>query len=196
MTQHYALVETVAPEKEAVSLDAVKDHLRITHTHEDATILGYLRSAERLAEHQTGRSLIRRTHELYLDAFPCERYIELPKPPLISVNSVQYQDDAGTWQTMTSADYIAVLRGLCPRVALLSAKSWPSPIREVPQAVRVTYVAGYGDNPDDVPEAVRTWIKMLVGSMHENREADAERAAVRLEFVAGLLDPYRVVNVR
>lgn len=56
------------------------------------------------------------------------------------------------------------------------------------------YTAGYGDAATDVPEGIRHWILLRVGTLYENREEVAilSRQSIEpLPFVDCLLDPYK-----
>ena len=44
-------------------------------------------------------------------------------------------------------------------------------IRNMPEAVAITFTAGFGDAPEDIPEPIRTNIKMRVGHLFEHRES-------------------------
>ena len=46
---------------------------------------------------------------------------------------------------------------------------WPN-TRRVPNAVTVTYVAGYGTARTDVPGTIKSAMKLLMGHWFENRE--------------------------
>ena len=61
-------------------------------------------------------------------------------------------------------------------------------------AVTVTFDAGYGA-ASAVPEGIKSWIKLRVGSLYAHREEVAVVSRGRVEllpFIDGLLDPYKV----
>jgi hypothetical protein len=63
--------------------------------------------------------------------------------------------------------------------------------------VRVVFDAGYG-TPSDVPEGLKSWIKLRIGSLYAHREEMSILSKGRIDplpFVDGLLDPYRVALV-
>lgn len=144
-----------------------------TNTTEDP-ILGQLRSAAReRGEFATGRGFIEQTWDYKRDAFPCEDFIEIPRPPLLRVTSVNYVDENGTTQTLSIDDY-AVLAPSGPkaargRVALKYGKSWPS-TRCQAEAVTVRFVAGYGDSGADVPGLLRQAMLLDVATLYAQRE--------------------------
>ena len=177
---------------EPVSVSEVRAHLRIVSTAEDAQLEAFITAARMQCENELGRSLITQTWQKTIDYFPPE--IELSYPPVIAVSEVQYLDDAGVATVLAPASY--ALDNASEPGWLVPAYSydWPT-TQDAMNAVSITYTAGYG-GADDVPLGIKQWIMMAVGSMYENRESSAQGAAATqmLPFVAGLLDPFRVVR--
>ena len=61
----------------------------------------------------------------------------------------------------------------------------------------VTFDAGYGA-ASAVPEGLKSWVKLRVGSLYAHREEMSILMRGRIDplpFVDGLLDPYRVALV-
>lgn len=175
-----------------VSLDEAKAHLRVDGTDDDLLITAYLGAAVRMAEQATVRALMTQTWLLSLDAFPS--VLELTRTPVVSITSLVYDDITGTPQTwantnytLNNADYYDVAK-----ITPAFGKAWPA-IRNQVNAVRVTYVAGF-TNAAAVPENIKSWIKLAVGSMYENRAAEVlEKGAVlTLGFADRLLDSDKV----
>jgi len=179
----------------AVSLDEAKEHLRVTSIDEDALITAMITGATETAEQLTGRAIMPQTWELTLDSFPDA--LEITRVPAASITSLTYYDEAGVLQTLASNLYVldnANDFGLA-YVVPAYAESWPT-TREQINAVKLRYTAGYADAAS-VPESIKAWIKLTVSSQYENREAEAysSRAVsttVKMSFVDGLLDRYRV----
>ena len=98
-----------APATEPISLDDAKAHLRVDHTSENDLITSLITSFRAMVDGVDGtlnRALITQTWDLLLDAFPCgDEYIEIPLPPLQSIESFTYKDTDGEVQTLTSSDY-------------------------------------------------------------------------------------------
>lgn len=164
-----ALTVVVEPAVEPITLEEAKCHLRVTVTEDDVLIEGLIRAAREQIELECSRALIKQTLELALDAFPCP-WITLPRPPLLSVTSITYTDVNGTTQTLATSEYTVDTRREPAEIVPAWGKSWPS-TREVQNAVVVRYVAGYGDDPGLVPEALKLAAKMLIGHWYENRES-------------------------
>ena len=82
------------------------------------------------------------------------------------------------------------------RITPVFGQVWPPSLPQI-GAVSVTFDAGYGA-ASDVPEGIKSWIKLRVGSLYTHREEMAVLSRGRIDplpFVQGLLDPYRVVLV-
>ena len=120
----------------------------------------------------------------------------LPKSPLASVVEIRYLDMAGLWQTMPAANYTVDNACEPARITPVFGQIWPICLPQI-GAVSVTFDAGYG-TASQVPEGIKSWIKLRVGSLYAHREEVAALSRGRIEslpFIDGLLDPYKVVTV-
>ena len=139
MNLHQSQLATWSP----VTLTDAKQHCRIDIEDDDALINGQLAAAVVRGEQATNRQFAPATWVLKLDAFPGTDTFELPKPPLLSVSSIQYVDTDGATQTFSSSDYSVDRTSEPGRVVLGFGNSWPS-ARAQPDAITITYLAGYG----------------------------------------------------
>jgi uncharacterized phiE125 gp8 family phage protein len=193
----YLLLATIADNTTTTYTDNVADATLgagcpSTNTTADPLLNSFIKTARLAAENITRRALITQTLELVLDAFP-PAGIFLPLPPLQSVTSVKYIDEDGVEQTLSTDLYDVDTDSEPGKVVLESGESWPTTYDQV-NAVRVRYVAGYGA-ASAVPEDVKTWMKLRVGTMYENREAiitGTITSDVPRDFVDGLLDAVRI----
>lgn len=185
------LVLTAAPSVEPLSLTEAKAHCRVDGSDDDTLITALIVTARRMAEQATGRALVTQSWRYTLDAFPVAA-IDLPLPPLVSVQSVKYLDADGVLQTLVAdTDYSVYLSSLLGLVAPAYGMSWPSP-RDVPEAVRIEFTAGYG-NAAAVPGDIKQWMLLQICHWYDNRQAAGEKREA-LPFVDALLDPYRVIR--
>jgi uncharacterized phiE125 gp8 family phage protein len=180
------LILETAPENDPVTMDEVKEHLRVDFGDEDALIAGFIKAAtQRLdgRDGSLGRCLITQTWKLTLDRF--ENEVVIPLPPCQSIDAITYIDPDGATQTLAPTEYQVFALGSVEGAKLRPAfgKSWPS-IRNVPEAVTITFTAGFGDDPDDIPEPIRTAIKLRVGHLFEHRGS----AAIGSGFIARTSD--------
>ena len=203
-----ALKRITAPSTQCVTVDEVKDFLRLQGTtSEDYLIQSFIKSAESYAENYMKRSINKQQWELRLDEFPDldekVQDIELPRPPLSTVSSevvVSYVKDTTLGDTTSVAstaftiDYYSEPGIIYPSYD----NEWPDP-KEIPNAVRVTYYSGYS-TPANVPETIKHWVKLRVGSMYENRESLMVGTGNFISelphsYVDGLLDEFVVQSV-
>lgn len=133
---------TKQPTTEPVTLQQLKNHLRIYHSEEDTLLENYLKAARTYAETTLcWRAFIRQEIEFTKDRFPWE--LKLPRPPLQSVTSITYTDKDGTEHTIDPADYIVDTKSEPGRVVPAYGKSWPTETLYPVNAVKVSYTAGY-----------------------------------------------------
>lgn len=149
---------------EPLLLAEVKAHLRVDVTDDDALITALIPAAREFAEHYTGRSLVVRTLEMALHFFP-EYHIDLDASPVTSVVSIKYTDMAGNEQTVPDTDYTLSPYGEARRISLGYLKQWPV-TQDVPDAVRIQYVAGFAA----LPAAARSAMLLLIGHLYQNRQ--------------------------
>lgn len=199
------------PAEEPVSLAEAKLHLRVDFSDDDALITSLISAARQAAETITGRQFVTARWKLVLDRFPGPsrmgvpaglpfslpgHAILLPKCPVQSVFAIQHLDMAGFTQTMPPAEYTVDTACEPARVTPVFGRIWPIALPQI-GAVSVTFDAGYGPAAS-VPEGLKSWIKLRVGSLYAHREEVAllTRGSVApLPFIDGLLDPYQVVTI-
>lgn len=143
-----------------------------TNTTADPELVALITAARQYAETFTHRALITQTWDYKIDGFPSDD-IWLPRAPLVSVTSVSYVDSNGTTQTWDTANYgvDAPAGHECGpgRVIPDYGVSYPS-TQQVPNAVTVRFVAGYGAAAA-VPAGIKAAMKLLIGHWWSNREA-------------------------
>lgn len=225
------------PTDEVVTLAEAKAQLRKTDTDSDDMIEALIDAAVAQIDPASGgwlgRAIRPQTWELRGDGFPCyyvgcgydrsfhRAYeVALPYPPLISVDSVKYDDSNGVEQTLgENVGYRVFGLGSIGKasIAPIHGGSWPSSIRCDPESVRIRFTCGYptdfGNSPptDILPapikQAVLLMVKHLWGLGERNLFVSAETvdgvgsrnfvvsdnaAAVMKTATEGLLGPYRV----
>lgn len=184
-----------APAVEPITLAEARAHLRATATDEDALIQAWIIAARRRAESITWRALCTQTWDWFLDAFPCSgEALEVPFPPLQSVTSISYVDDAGATQVLATSEYQVDSKAQPGRIAEAYSKTWPS-TRVQMNAVTVRFVAGYG-LADKVPWEIRAAMLLMVGHFYEHREDVSVGNIVNVmpRSADDLLAPYRIVR--
>jgi uncharacterized phiE125 gp8 family phage protein len=182
------------PEVEPVSLAEAKAHLRLDTSTDDAYVSALITAARERVELFLRRALVTQTIECTLDGFPAGE-IDLPRPPLQSIEWIKYVDTAGVLQTLPSGNYVSdVSSNEIARVALAWNRFWPI-TRSSINAVVIRFVAGYGDDAEDVPHAIRHGILIEIANLYENREDIVVGQAIDMMAVSErLLWPYRALS--
>ena len=154
------IVTTTAAVTEPVSLARVKRSLGLDNVRDfDTTLQELIQSASGAVSADLGRALTTTVFTLYLDRWP-GREIQLPYPPLISVDSVKYWGDSTeTLDTFSSGSY-TVSTGGDPGILWLNEdKDWPE-LMDRPSPIEVQFQAGFGADTDDVPAAIQAAVCM------------------------------------
>ena len=155
------------PAVEPVTLEQVKNHSRITHIEDDSWLLMAMVVARQYVEKTCELSLITQTRRTTFDGFR-KPWLTLAYGPTLSISGIQYYDQTNTLQTLAS--YQAALESNPCLIVPAPGQPWPQTMPNKMDAVKVTYVAGYGD-PENVPAALKQAILLLVDHWYSNRSA-------------------------
>jgi uncharacterized phiE125 gp8 family phage protein len=145
-----APIVIVPPETTPVSLDDIKQDLRVEGDDSDPKIERNLVEATQWLERRLSRALMTQTLEITLDTFPPD-FIALPYGPVASIVSVEYDNATGTTVLDGSAYVLDGYNRLYP------ADTWPSDA----VGVRVRFVAGV-DDPFEIPEPIKAALRFKV----------------------------------
>jgi uncharacterized phiE125 gp8 family phage protein len=189
------VTQTVAPEVEPVTLDELKAHLQISTADHDTTLTAIGIAAREWAEAETRRAFVQRTYRANVSGF-AYRY-RLPFPELRSATVQYYNTDSPEALTAYTGYRVHSDRS---ELELMPGSTLPTTAQR-PDAVQITYVAGYADDaasPVDytanVPHMLRHAILMAAADMFENREGQFFGIGfVRYEnpTLKAMLAPYR-----
>jgi uncharacterized phiE125 gp8 family phage protein len=190
-----ALVLTDAPAEEPIALAEAKAHLRIDADDEDALITELIVAARLFVERTLGQALISQGWSYFLDYWPRGGCITLPLAPAQAVGSVKVHDAEGGSVTLDASAYAVDVLSAPARLVLRGAPP-SAAVREL-NAFEVAFIAGYGDEPGDVPAPLRQALLLLVAHWFERREPVVLDGAPQdvPGTVAGLLLPYRRVRL-
>ena len=196
------------PSEEPVSLWEAKLHLRVDFDEDDMLIASLITAARQAAETLTGRQFTTARWKQVLDCFPGPSLMGVPagqafslpghaillfKTPVQSVVSINYLDMGSVNQTMPALTYTVDAACEPARITPVFGQIWPICLPQI-GAVSVTFDAGYG-TAAQVPEGIKSWIKLRVGSLYGHREEMAVLSRGRIDplpFVDGLLDGFKV----
>lgn len=171
-----------------VTLQELKDHLRITVSTEDTYLTRLLSVATSAVEQYLHRKTINQTLDLWLDfiaewrdglasaspGYPSEeaRAIELPFAPFYSVTHVKAYDTSDAATTLTlGTDFVTDSTkddSQLGRILLKYNKNWPCPLRAY-QAVNIRYLSGYGTAAEDIPQDVKQAVLVAAGLTYVQR---------------------------
>jgi len=202
------------PGPEPVTVEEARQHLEAQpygdsdiDPLDDAMIDDMIAAARERCEDFLGLSLSRRTLEIGLDTFPTcssrhrhsrddrrrELGISLPMGPVIAIVSVQWGDES---DQILGDDSFVFDRYRSANTLLPIASSWPSFTGLAPNALKIRYLAGYGEDSDatlKIPAATKRAILLTVGHFYEHRSDVEDGSVVDLPMGAkALLRPKRV----
>jgi len=156
---------------EPVTLTEAKLQCKVDTSDDDALITALITAAREYCEHYTRRAFASLTVEMVLDEFPADDTIMLDHSPVTSITHIKYNDSAGDEQTITGSEYALDEYGDANRVVLDYGISWPL-AQDIPNAVRIRYVAGW----TTLPFAAEAAVKLLIAHLYKNRSATTEKA--------------------
>lgn len=190
-----APVRTVAPAAPLLTIADAKAHLRVDHADEDALISGLIDAAHAHIDGYggtLGRALITQTWTVDFPTFM--NRMDIPLAPVQSA-TIQYYDSTNAQQTLATSVYAVLTDGLGPYVDLKYNQQWPQTYTR-DDAVKITFVAGYGATAASVPAAIRAAMLLLISHWYDNRSTLSIGESVsELPFsVSALLAPFRRVG--
>lgn len=182
-----ALIQTLAPALEPVTLAEAKSFLRLDQDDENAFVASLNQTSRLQIETALDVALINQEWRWTGPYRPGEA-IALRRHPLVSVEAAFEIADDDT-ETPLPAELVTVNTDNRPaRVTIESASS---------SRVSVVFRAGFGVSPETVPAPIRQALLLLVAHWHENREpiAVAGPAQPIPMTVSDLLAPYRELRL-
>ena len=123
-----------------LTLDMIKQHLRIDHDDEDDLLLFYQQSAIDYARTHRNGPLYLTKYRYWLDDWFCDQ-IRLPQPPFRAITGVFYYDAEGVLQALPMEQVQTNPHGLDCMVQLIGAL--PA-VASGLSKVFVEYISGYG----------------------------------------------------
>jgi len=195
------------PTQEPLSLQEVKDYLRVEDSTDERTIRPLIETARRFCEEHTGRVLVQTTFKQFLDSIsdhlPLQEgistgadlnyyrnYITLAKSPVISITHVKTFNDSDTATTFASSKYYVDSAREPGRIVLRNGESFPLSLR-VANAIEVEFVAGY-TTISQIPEPLKVGMLQHIAFMYEQRGdmGDYLNARTFPPMIKGLYAPY------
>jgi uncharacterized phiE125 gp8 family phage protein len=212
----YSLTRLQAPDVEPVTLDQVKQHLRIApeFADDDALLIAYISAAREYVESYTRRCFLTSQWQLSLDHFPQsfqmpstvnpsmrrdwpyysglwnQCTIALPKPYCVSVDSITYLDGNGAQQTLDPSAYVVDVDSAPARIVPAPGLFWPIVTAYRPGSVKVKFTAGRWSDADSVPKDIQVAILLIITQWYTNPSAAGATQNEMPFAVSALLGKY------
>lgn len=189
-------IVTAPPAALPVTLAQVHAQLSIDTDDYDVRLTGLIAAATDMVETYTGRALITRSYTGFLNWWPADprgfirRWVQLEKPPLISVTDLITYDDSDVPTTFDPNQYYVDTTRTLGRLVLRRGDVWPVPLR-VANGIQIDWTAGYGLTAAAIPPSIVLAIQIVVGALNEQRgdEGAAVPAALPNAAIALLPPP-------
>ena len=194
------------PTQEPVTLQEVKEYLRVEDSTDERNIRPLIETARRFAEEHLGRALVSTTYTQYYDCYDdmsdplwegtrtgpyinyYKNYLVLGKGPVSSVTHVKTYDDDDTATTMASSKYYVDTAREPSRIVLRTGETFPTSLR-VANGIEVEYVAGYS-SIYSIPEPIRMGILQHIAHLYEHRGDMYEAKNAYPPMLRSLYSPY------
>lgn len=180
------LVLSTNPTTQVVSVTDIKAHLRIDTSDEDSLLGVYIDAATEMAEHFCGRHFISHDYKLYFNNVTSRASLVYPDCALHATTPINWIDENGATQVSTDA-YIDAYSN--PSIVYLNSDFTSTNLKE--NAANVfwfDFSTGFGTSADDIPEAIKQAIKLIVSDMYYFREDRKRKFPMASEI---LLQPYK-----
>ncbi len=165
---------SVDGETEIVSLGEAKKQLRVTHGLADDYIQSLISVAREAVEDFTKRSLVEKTIAVgfshsrisescgWINGYPV--FMQLARPPILTVDSVKYRSFDGTEVTLDSSAYFLDAMELRGMVVIKKSTSLALLDQNYPTPLKVQFKVG-----KETSELYKHAIKLIVSNLFENR---------------------------
>lgn len=176
---------SVAPTTSAVTLAEARAQLRNEDLNiDDALITSLIQAAEQAIETRYMLAISPQTIIEYHTAFDAE--IVLRNYPINAVTAITYKDEAGATQTATLANFNTGIKNYRTVITPKTGTTLPDTETGNPNAVAITYTAGYSV----IPVLVKQAMLLMISDMYENRENPARTLTTAAERLLEPLYPY------
>ena len=167
----WSLARSVDPADAPLTLAQAKAQCGVVVSSDDALLDSYRLTAADLVELLSGEALLQQTWVRIATGFPDEdEPIALPRPPLVSVTSVQYRDQNGALQTWEPTKYRVISVGRVGYIVPAFGQCYPATDGSAPpDAVTITFVCGRA-TAATVPAKLMLAQRLLVAHWYANRE--------------------------
>lgn len=165
-----ALMLLSPPAVEPVSVADLKSQAAIAADDDDGDLAGKITAARLLVERRRNLALITQTWTWSAPSPRDQASVPLPLAPVRigAMVSVDYRNADGAAIALDAGRWRLVASDVLPRLLPLSV--WPAMDPAAPDALSVTFEAGYGDAASAVPMALRQEILIIAAALYARRE--------------------------
>ena len=151
-----------------ITLEEMKNHLRVTGSWDDAILPVYCLAAIQLIEKYCQLNILSTVWE---DSYEDSDYqYKIDNHPVTAVNSVKYYDSDNTLQTVSSSDYMVYLPDSSRALVTLKDEVALQTVYCRPDAVIINYTTVI----TSPPALLKAAVLLQLGSFYENRENETE----------------------
>ncbi len=192
---------TVPAAEQPITLAEAKEFMKITSTYEDDLITALIVAATEALESYTGQVFVTRTIRGDFDAIYASKtevypWVKLRRAPLDTVASVQVSIDS------TFVDESYQIKKTIHGFGRILFDDLSRSIDDIPYPLQIVFVSGYGAAAD-VPENIKTALKMYVNFMYRNKGDCIDGSACGVlndssglgPIVKSMLNPYKIIEV-
>lgn len=198
----YALVKgpSVCPATE----QELKDFLRLDD-ESCGSLQIYLESAKDAVIAYLGTALLEQEYTIVFDGYPydgtatyglsrdtafLQDWVKLPYAKLMELVSVEVIDEENNVTAVDSADYFVDIYSTPARIRF--GQGFPATYDF--ERLKITYMAGYGTDTEDVPLAIRLGILQVAGYLYEHRGVCQPATLISDAGATIALNPYRIIG--
>jgi uncharacterized phiE125 gp8 family phage protein len=180
---------------ELITVADIERQIRFNLSNQSEQIIQLIQAVRETGESVTRRALKPTQKVLNLNQFPSGRgVIEIPNPPLRSIESIVYFDEDGVEQTIADSLYRIVFKNQNPAqpsyVMPLYETAWPVARNDL-DSISINYTCGYGTvltaelvyETIELPKAIKQWMLINVANLYDNPETIQVGNANRLSVV-------------
>ena len=158
-----------APAVEPVSVDAVKQFLKIDQEEEDLLIAALILAARTHVEKLLQMGLITQKWFYYVDNWPADGVLTVPLSPLQDVLDITYFEAPEAAQSVQTDRYEVDKISRPGRIIFRDENLKSVPLKRI-NGIKIWFSCGFGDDQQAVPEPLRHALKILIAHWYERRE--------------------------
>lgn len=193
---------------ELITVADVERQIRFSLANPSEHVVQLIQAVRENGETITNRALKPSQRVLSLNEFPGGRgLIEIPNPPLRSIESIVYLDTDGVEQTLDPSLYkVFYKNNIRPEqpsyVAPIYGTSWPTALYDI-DSILINYTCGYGlvlTETIELPKAIKQWMLINIANLYDHPETIIVDNANRLSLIEipsianNLISDYRIAK--